>query len=170
MEALLNRFGITAWEQLAYLSDAEVGTVDAALEEFPGRITRDEWVPQAKAFLAAGHQPVAWEQTRPAPSWQKGTTRLGTPGAGHSDDLQVINGIGPKMEGILNRFGITAWDQVAAFSRADIELVSAVLETFPDRIERDEWVPQAKELIKQFPKIDDRPTRKTYLHRSTQAD
>ena len=164
MEQLLNGYGITSWEQLAYLTDEEVATVDGALKEFPGRIRRDEWVPQAKAFLAAGHTPVDWSRPAAKPSWQKGVTKLGTPGVGHTDDLKVINGVGPKMESILNRFGITAWEQLAAFTKSDIELVSAVLETFPDRVERDAWVAQAKELIKKFPEPNDRPTRVTFLN------
>ena len=170
MEKLLNGFGIQTWEQLAYLSDDEVATVDAALEEFPGRIERDEWVPQAQAFLKAGHEPVDWDRHRPPPSWARGTTKLGTYGAGHSDDLKVINGVGPKMESVLNRFDIQAWEQIAAFTKADVELVSAVLETFPDRIDRDDWVGQAKDLVKRFPDPANRPTRATFLNNSDDDD
>lgn len=43
----LNGFGIQSWEQLAALGEGEVVKVEEALEEFPGRITRDEWVSQA---------------------------------------------------------------------------------------------------------------------------
>ena len=82
------------------------------------------------------------------------------------DDLKVVNGIGPKMEGILNSFGIQTWEQLGAFKKADVEKVTEAINTFPGRIERDEWVAQAKDLVKRFPltKPYNRPTRETYLN------
>jgi len=177
MEGLLNDFGITSWEQLAAFTEAEVATVDAALEDFPGRIERDEWVQQARDFIKNGHKPV--ERVRKDRSgrtvlteWSNGTTKLGTLGAGHTDDLKVVNGIGPKMESVLNSFGITSWEQLAAFSAADVEKVTKALDTFPGRIERDEWVAQAKDLVKRFRLTDPyhRPTRETYLNNSADDD
>ncbi|NND01597.1 MAG: hypothetical protein HKN91_02320 [Acidimicrobiia bacterium] len=47
LERTLNGFGIQSWEQLAELTDEQVVIVEEALEEFPGRITRDEWLSQA---------------------------------------------------------------------------------------------------------------------------
>jgi len=82
-----------------------------------------------------------------APAWQQGTTELGTPGADHRDDLKAINGIGPVMERTLNGFGIQTWEQIASFTTADIEKVSAAIKSFPGRIERDDWVAGAKELL-----------------------
>ena len=169
MEDLLNGFGIKSWEQLSDLDKDGVATVDAALEDFPGRIERDEWVPQAIAIMENGHKPVKRapkKRVKKKPSWQKGLTKLGTPGAGHKDDLKVINGIGPKMEGILNSFGIQAWEQLAVLKKKEVEDVNNALDFFPGRIERDEWVPQAKDLCKQFPDQKNRPTRETYLNRS----
>jgi predicted flap endonuclease-1-like 5' DNA nuclease len=183
MEGLLKSFGIQTWEQVAALTDTEIDTVDAALEEFPGRIRRDDWVPQAQAIMKAGHQPTTKTTTKKAPTrtrkaaaprgakaWQDGVTRLGTPGARHRDDLKVVNGIGPKMESILNDFGIQAWEQLAAFTKADVAKVSDAIDTFPGRIERDEWVSQAKDLVKEFPDTGNRPTRATYLNRSADTD
>lgn len=104
-----------------------------------------------------------------APAWQTGVTKLGTAAAAHTDDLKVINGIGPKMESILHDFEITSWEQIAAFSPDDVGKVSAAIATFPGRIERDEWVEQAGDLVRRFPDRDDRPTRKTFLNRSQDA-
>lgn len=102
-------------------------------------------------------------------SWRVGTTKLGTPGAGHSDDLKVVNGIGPVMERTLHSFGIKTWEQLAAFTAEDVEKVSDAIETFPGRIERDGWVAQAKDLVERFPLTDPyhRPTRKTFLNNSS---
>ena len=173
MEELLNSFDIKSWEQLADLDKDGIAVVDAALTDFPGRIERDEWVPQAKAIMENGHKPVARapkKRVKKKPSWQKGTTKLGTPGAAHKDDLKVVNGIGPKMEGILNSFGIQTWEQLGAFKKADVEKVTEAINTFPGRIERDEWVSQAKDLCKQFKDVKNRPTRETYLNNSGDTD
>jgi predicted flap endonuclease-1-like 5' DNA nuclease len=102
------------------------------------------------------------------PDWHDGLTVLGTPGSSHRDDLKVIKGIGPKMESILNEFGIVAWEQVAAFAAPEVEKVSNAIKTFPGRIERDQWVGQAAELVERFPDRNDRPTRETYLHRAVE--
>ena len=62
------------------------------------------------------------------------------------DDLKEVKGIGPVMERILNENGCYHFRQLANFSKRDIEWISAALESFPDRIERDDWVRQAQAL------------------------
>ena len=52
LERKLNALGVTRFDQIAGFSDEEVGKVDDALN-YKGRVTRDDWVGQAKA-LAAG--------------------------------------------------------------------------------------------------------------------
>ncbi|MEM9463831.1 MAG: hypothetical protein AAGA90_00565 [Actinomycetota bacterium] len=106
----------------------------------------------------------------PAVNWKQGTTTLGTPGAAHKDDLKVVNGIGPKMEELLNGFGIQSWEQLAWLSADEVQRLDDALEEFPGRIERDEWVPQANDLIARFPDRSDRPTRATFLNRSEDSN
>ncbi|WIY54427.1 NADH-quinone oxidoreductase subunit NuoE [Devosia sp. YIM 151766] len=67
--------------------------------------------------------------------------------AGAADDLKLIAGIGPVLEGKLNALGITRFEQIAKFKKADITRVDEVL-NFRGRIERDDWVKQAKALAK----------------------
>jgi predicted flap endonuclease-1-like 5' DNA nuclease len=62
------------------------------------------------------------------------------------DDLKEVKGIGPVMERILNENGCYHFKQLANFSARDIEWISQALGSFPDRIERDDWVDQAKAL------------------------
>lgn len=68
-----------------------------------------------------------------------------------TDDLKVIKGIGVVMEQTLNDLGITTFKQLAGFTQAEVKMVSDVLSEsnagFGDRIERDEWVSQAKSLV-----------------------
>jgi len=80
-------------------------------------------------------------------SWQKGVTKLGTPGSDHTDDLKVISGIGAKMEKLLNSFDIQSWEQLAALTDEEVQKVDAALTDFPGRIERDKWVLQAQEIM-----------------------
>ena len=59
------------------------------------------------------------------------------------DDLKRIKGIGILIEKKLNALGITSYDQIAAWTREDIERISQVLD-FKGRIERENWVEQAR--------------------------
>jgi NADH-quinone oxidoreductase subunit E len=68
-----------------------------------------------------------------------------SPPADGADDLKKISGVGPKLEKLLNSLGIYKYDQVAAWSADDVAWVDARL-TFKGRIERDDWMSQAKKL------------------------
>ncbi|WP_157015309.1 NADH-quinone oxidoreductase subunit E [Mesorhizobium xinjiangense] len=63
------------------------------------------------------------------------------------DDLKLISGVGPKIEGILHSLGIFTYKQVASWKKAEREWVDAYLK-FHGRIERDDWIKQAKALAK----------------------
>ena len=63
------------------------------------------------------------------------------------DDLKMISGVGPKIEGILNDLGIYTFAQIAGWKKAEREWVDGYLK-FAGRIERDDWVKQAKALAK----------------------
>ena len=63
-----------------------------------------------------------------------------------ADKLTDINGIGPVIEGKLQAMGITTFQQVADFTAADVERIDAEL-NFKGRIEREEWISQAKALV-----------------------
>jgi large subunit ribosomal protein L21 len=64
---------------------------------------------------------------------------------GPVDDLKKISGVGPVLEKKLNALGITQFAQVAAFSADDIARVDEEL-NFKGRIEREDWLSQAKAL------------------------
>ena len=54
METLLNSLGFYHYDQVAGWSDQEVAWVDANLEGFKGRVSRDEWVAQARLLASGG--------------------------------------------------------------------------------------------------------------------
>ena len=53
--ALLGELGVTSFAQIAAWSEADVTRIDAQLGRFAGRITRDQWIEQAR-MLAAGDE------------------------------------------------------------------------------------------------------------------
>jgi NADH-quinone oxidoreductase subunit E len=61
---------------------------------------------------------------------------------GKADDLKRISGVGPKLEGLLNEMGFFHFDQIAAWTPAEVAWVDARLK-FKGRIERDNWIAQA---------------------------
>lgn len=64
------------------------------------------------------------------------------------EDLTKINGIGPYIEQRLNEIGIYNYDQISRFKKDDIEILTELIDFFPGRIERDDWIGQASSLIK----------------------
>jgi len=66
-------------------------------------------------------------------------TKLGIPAATQKDDLKLIFGVGPLLEKTLKKLGIQSFRQIANFTKADIARAAAAIDTFPDRIERDDW-------------------------------
>lgn len=63
------------------------------------------------------------------------------------DDLKLISGVGPKLENTCHEIGVYQFAQIANWKKADIATVDDKL-SFKGRIERDEWVKQAKVLAK----------------------
>lgn len=61
------------------------------------------------------------------------------------DDLKIIKGVGPQNEERLHRLGIWHFAQIAAWTPQNCEWVGSYL-AFPGRIEREDWVGQAKAL------------------------
>ncbi|MEO0544256.1 MAG: hypothetical protein AAFY99_10605 [Pseudomonadota bacterium] len=64
---------------------------------------------------------------------------------GAGDDLQLIAGVGPKLEEVLHGLGIWHYEQIAAWGPEDIAWVDEHLR-FSGRIEREQWVAQASAL------------------------
>ena len=66
--------------------------------------------------------------------------------AGGADDLKMIKGVGPKLEIMLNDLGFYHFDQIAAWSAAEVAWVNDNLAGFKGRVSRDNWVEQASKL------------------------
>lgn len=99
---------------------------------------------KAKPKAKAAPKPKAKAKATPKPKvlYTDGPTD-GTP-----DDLKLIKGIGPKFEKDLNGKGIYYFRQIGAWQKKDVTMVEGVIDSFPGRIERDDWVKQAKGFAK----------------------
>jgi NADH-quinone oxidoreductase subunit E len=73
---------------------------------------------------------------------------LAKPRAGKGDDLKLIWGIGPALEKMLQKMGVWHFDQIAAWSPAELRWIDERLEGFKGRAKRDEWIKQSKKLAK----------------------
>jgi predicted flap endonuclease-1-like 5' DNA nuclease len=65
------------------------------------------------------------------------------PRDGKKNDLKRIKGIGPKIEERLNSLGIFHYDQIASWTKKEVNWVNSFLH-FSGRIEREDWIGQAK--------------------------
>ncbi len=70
---------------------------------------------------------------------------LSAPKGGTPDKLTLIKGIGPVNERKLHEHGIYHFEQIAAWTDADVKAAEAYLE-FDGRIAREDWIGQAKAL------------------------
>lgn len=123
-------------EEVEALRDA----LAAAREEHPGRRK-----PRGKKRRKAAHHP----QQQPSGD-KRISSALTRPDAGPRDNLQEIRGVGPALEKTLNDIGIHHFHQIAAFDAADIGRVAREIGHFGSRIERDDWVGQARNLHQKY--------------------
>lgn len=93
------------------------------------------------AATASGAAAKKQQAKKPA-----GPERLKKP-KGKADDLKLISGVGPKLEKTLNGLGFWHFDQIAKWKKADVAIVDDEL-SFKGRIERDDWIKQARALAK----------------------
>ena len=63
------------------------------------------------------------------------------------DDLKEIVGVGKAFEQTLHDLGVFSYRQIARFGMSDIARVNLQLKEFKGRMEQDDWIGQAKELL-----------------------
>ncbi|MFW2586974.1 50S ribosomal protein L21 [Sagittula sp. SSi028] len=103
------------------------------------------------AVAAAAAPKAAPKKAKAAPAAEAAAEVEGTKPAnllteargGKADDLKKISGVGPKLEGLLHENGVFHFDQIAAWTASEISYMDDKL-SFKGRIERDNWIEQAK--------------------------
>ncbi len=167
-EKLLVDGGVARFLQIAAWTGTDVEQVEKALGK-PGRVGLENWIEQARV-LSRGLAPEAPRPARLADairdnkspaadgpgssprradlaglrSVRSEALRGDAGGSGApADDLKRIRGIGVLIEKKLNSLGVVSYEQVANWTGADIDRISQILD-FKGRIERENWVEQAR--------------------------
>jgi predicted flap endonuclease-1-like 5' DNA nuclease len=148
--------GWIIWSRRKQADTGELDNVRAQLvqsgrEREALRLERDRLKADLDACAAARRDleaRLAEMRSIPAPVAAPAPVRLvetppPAPRAPVKDDLKRIRGIGRVNEARLNEMGITSFAQIAAWSPADEARIGDLLQ-FEGRIEREEWVAQAK--------------------------
>lgn len=99
-----------------------------------------------KAEKAAKAEPKSAPEETKAPAKKAAAKPKTEKAAEFVDDLKMIGGVGPALEKKLHEAGITSLKQIAAWKKADIADFDEKL-SFHGRIEREDWVGQAKDLV-----------------------
>ena len=100
--------------------------------------------PEPKAAPEAETKTTLIKDSKPAPKTDDKPEAVEI-AAGEEDDLKRIKGIGPVNEKALNELGIYKFSQIAAWTPVNIDWVEDAM-SFPGRIEREDWIAQAKVL------------------------
>lgn len=101
----------------------------------PDTATKPKATPAAKAATSPSKKPAP----KPAAAVKAATAAPQIP-----DDIALLKGVGPKLVALLQSMGVTSLEQIAAWSAADVTEIDSKLGTFAGRINRDNWVDQAK--------------------------
>ncbi len=103
-------------------------------------------VPAKLAAAKAKAAPKAAAKAEPK-AVAKAPVRVKAAAKSADSDLKTISGIGPKLESLLKDMGVTTIAQIAGWTDKDIARFDKEL-GFEGRIVRDDWVGQAKALLK----------------------
>ena len=110
---------------------------------------KEEAAPAAKKEAPAPKKEAAPKKAEATADTKPATDERGRleKAAGKKDDLKLISGVGPAMEKKLNAAGVFHFWQIAGLKKAQIAELDEEA-GLGGRIERDEWVKQAKQLAK----------------------
>jgi predicted flap endonuclease-1-like 5' DNA nuclease len=148
IEERLNALDIYTFRQISKFTPHDISTINDAIEYFSGRIERDEWVAQAMELVRREDLRVELFKRISERKTKIYYNRIGVAKKEEADDLTIISGIGGWIQEKLNVLDIFTYRQISNFTKDDIETVTEAIEYFPGRIERDEWILQARELIR----------------------
>lgn len=111
------------------------------------KVAKPAALPKAESAAKAEKPAAKPKAAKPKAEKPAGLVRLKAPRKGRADELQEIEGIGPALEKLVNGMGFYHFDQIAAWTPADVATVDAEMKTFKGRIARDKWVEQARIIV-----------------------
>ncbi len=123
------------WGRMAAQKASAERTAEPAPSPEPAPAPAPAPAPVASVAASAATNTSSGEDTEPKPKIAAAI--------GDSDDLTRIKGVGPKLNDLCLSLGVRRFDQIAAWSDADVAEVDQYLK-IKGRITRDRWVDQAK--------------------------
>ena len=144
---LAARKGDWKYEAEAKVPAKKLPAKKAPVKKAPAKAAAAKAAPKPKATSKAAPKADA-KPKRAAVAADGKPELLSAPRAGGADDLKLISGVGPKLEGMLNTMGVWHFEQVSGWRTKEVQWVNDNLEGFKGRVERDNWVAQSKVLAK----------------------
>jgi len=95
-------------------------------------------------ILTGGAKPAKAKAAAQKPAAKAEKTEAAAPAV--KDDLKLIGGVGPALEKKLHDLGYTSLAQIAALTPDQVAEIDEKL-NFKGRVEREDWIGQAKDLI-----------------------
>jgi predicted flap endonuclease-1-like 5' DNA nuclease len=146
--ALLRKLGESSEDRLVELEPAP--PIDPQPTPDPGIIE------PAGGFFVPKVIPAEPEPVQETPNFGNEPSTLFNPDkvllrTGDKNDLTAIEGIGPFLEKKLNDAGVFTYADIAAWDAEKIAEITTKISFFEGRIEKDDWVGQAKKLIDATP-------------------
>ncbi|MDH5797736.1 MAG: hypothetical protein OEZ19_04155 [Paracoccaceae bacterium] len=137
-------FAILFW--IAFYRDAEEAEAEAVAQpSAPAPKAAAQAAPASPKAATPVEKPAA--EKKPAAPKKAPASKPKAAAEGKKDDLRKIKGLGPAMEKKLNAAGYSTYQQMGALKKAEALALDEQL-GLGGRIERDEWVKQAKALAK----------------------
>ncbi|PHI19773.1 hypothetical protein CEQ90_11135 [Lewinellaceae bacterium SD302] len=121
LEKQLNEQGVYTYAQIAGWSEEDVVEITKKIGYLPGVIAKADWTGQARRLQSAAKDSAATQQER---SIQPATKKIKDNPIKMSN-LQVIEGIGPKIESILKAGGVDSLIELAASSEDKLRSILA---------------------------------------------
>lgn len=127
----LNKLGYTSFEQISKLTKAEMADVSEKVDGVSAE--------QLEGFK---------DHAKTLYGYNKVLGKVGIAAAKDKNDLTAITGIGPVIEGELNEVGIYTFEQISKLGAKEMEYLAGLTGVTKELIQSEEWVKQAKELLK----------------------
>jgi predicted flap endonuclease-1-like 5' DNA nuclease len=128
----------------AVRTTAAVGAGQRRVDPLPEVAMRDA---QAAAAAAASARAAAASAAKPAPVAASVPRPAAPADASAPQDLKSIQGIDAATEARLNGLGVSRYEQIAAWKRADVDRIGQALGS-KGRIARENWIEQAQVLAR----------------------
>lgn len=148
VEKCLNALDIFTFRQISRFNIKDIQNINNLIEFVSGRIEKDEWIAQAIELDQNRETREAILRQIKESELRLSVNRIETTIQASPQDLTDISGIGGWIKEKLNALGIYTFHQISNFTEDDIKTVTEVIQYFPGRIERDDWIQQATELDK----------------------